>query len=197
VTQWWYEAVAPTTWSTWVLVIAAILAFWAAIRTLTAIRGQIGITIDSERAWILVEIGEIQPTLRTDLQSIWLTPIVKNYGKTSGRIQRVSATSRTVSSLDALPAVPEYGKENSFDFILAPSVPIRPMTVVLPGRELQNVVEGKNHVCIYGFIDYLDVGNVQRKTRFCFAYYVPPDGGVGSTGFYVAAEMPTIYNLCT
>jgi hypothetical protein len=154
--------------------------------------------IDSERAWILAEAGVAEPP-KNDMQVVWVAPSVTNHGKTPGRILRVSIRAHSIKNPPGtLPPEPQYSEAKEFNFVLAPSKPIRPMKVVLPGRELQDAVEHKSALYIYGFIDYLDLGKVQRKTRFCFTYYVPPIAGdLGEPGFYVAAEIPAIYNDCT
>jgi hypothetical protein len=177
--------------STAVIAIFTILLFIGVIL-------QIRTSRNIERAWVLVDIGEAKPA-KTALQVLRVAPIVTNHGSTIGRVLRTSITSRCIPNPPGkLPPEPDYAKPIEFDFVLAPSKSIRPMKVVFPGSEMQDAVGGKVALYVYGFIDYLDLGNEVRKTRFCFVYYVPPyEGDIGEPGFYIASEIPATYNECT
>jgi hypothetical protein len=168
---------------------------WATGKAAEATRDSVKVLVNSERAWILAEIGEAPPP-KTDMQVVWVAPKITNYGKTPGKILRISIAVRWFKNPPGLlPDEPEYGPEQKFNYLLPPSKEIRPVKVIIPGREFQDVVERKTSLYIYRFIDYLDLGEIQRKTRFCFTYYVPPiEGDLGEPGFYIAGGMPEKYN---
>ena len=152
----------------------------------------------TERAWILADIGKAKaPTSEYEL--MWITPLVKNHGRTPGRIRKTSITSRYIRNGEKLPEEPIYAEGKTWDFILPPSKVIRPLLAILPTGELQGVAKREGRAYVYGYINYLDIQGKSRRSAFGFAYYVPEiDGGrIGPVGFYVASEMPLAYNRCT
>lgn len=184
----------PRSAPSWVNPYSTLAIAGLSLLTLVVLWRQFFLIRDIERAWVLVEIGEtpvIPPT-----KIIWLMPKVRNRGSTPARIQKVSIRSRAVPSVQNLPVPPDYAPSINFEFVLAPQVEIRPMRVTFPSAEMQNAGSGQPALCIYGYVEYLDITNKRRTTNFCFAYY---DGTpVGDmAGFYPVAEMPAIYNRCT
>ncbi|HEV2198302.1 MAG TPA: hypothetical protein VGR73_00665 [Bryobacteraceae bacterium] len=104
----------------------------AANRTLRAIENQVDVMIATERAWILVEIGNL-PEFKPDpnaFQLLWIFPMIKNYGKTTAHITRVRGIVKLISEGEQLSALPEYVKGQGFDdqvnLVLPPNVPIQP-----------------------------------------------------------------------
>jgi hypothetical protein len=151
----------------------------------------------SERAWILVEIGESEVPKDASL-TVWVTPMVTNRGKTPGKMIRTSIRSKFIPNPGFLSQQPDYANPVDAYFTLAPTVAIRPMKTTMPAQEVFNSNEGKGSLYIFGYMDYLDIGGTERKTRFAFRFYAPLlEGDVGPPGFYVSSDIPPIYNECT
>jgi hypothetical protein len=189
---WW-----DVTWGTWGLVIVGFFGTLAAVWTLVTIHRQTNALISSERAWVLVEIGEAPMPTTGDAIAYWIMPVVKNHGKTSARIVKMALRQHQVAQPDSLPLVPEYRGEQSYNFILPPGLPIRPMSIGLISEDLNKIRELKTFLYVYGFVDYLDVGNVKRQTRFCYLYHVPVGGDPAPAGFYMSTQAPLAYTQCT
>lgn len=153
--------------------------------------------IDTERAWVLAEIGESEVP-KNVTQTVWVTPLVTNRGKTPGRMIRTSIRSQFIPTPGLLPEQPDYASPFGANFTLAPDIGIRPMKTTMPAQEIIDTKEGKGFVYIFGYMDYLDIGGKERKTRFAFRFYTPPiEGDIGPPGFYISSDIPTIYNECT
>ena len=92
--------------------------------------------INSERAWVLVDIGKLPPFEPdpNQLQVLWIFPTIKNYGKTVARIKRVAGVIKLIPEGDKLPVVPEYPIGQGFDLrvdtVLPPEVPVQPRLAV-------------------------------------------------------------------
>ena len=152
--------------------------------------------INSERAWILAEVGESEVP-KDAVRIVWITPIVTNRGKTPGRITRTSIRSRFIPTPGLLPEQPDYANPIDACFTLAPTVAVRPMKTTMPAQEMLDSREGKGSLYIFGYLDYLDFGGTERKSRFAFRYYATAvEGDVGPPGFYVSSDMPPVYNEC-
>ena len=150
----------PRSAPSWVNPYSTLAIAGLSLLTLVVLWRQFFLIRDIERAWVLVEIGEtpvIPPT-----KIIWLMPKVRNRGSTPARIQKVSIRSRAVPSVQNLPVPPDYAPSINFEFVLAPQVEIRPMRVTFPSAEMQNPGSGQPALCIYGYVEYLDITNKRR-----------------------------------
>ena len=159
--------------------------------------------INSERAWILVDIGKLPP-FKPDpnqLQFLWIFPTIKNYGKTVARITRVAGIVKLISEGEKLPVVPEYilgqGFDEQIDTVLPPEVPMQPRLGV-SGDELIQVQQGKLSLFVHGFIEYFDgVSEKQRRSAYCFGYVIQGGFSPAETGFYPYLAAPREYTECT
>jgi hypothetical protein len=155
--------------------------------------------INSERAWVQVEVGKI-PEFTPDptkVEILWIWPAVRNWGRTPARIVKDSVRLHQVASADGLPEVPEYQNERVMDFILPPNAPHPILQVGLSATDFIKIKGGQSFLYLYGFVDYLDIGNARRQTRFCFYYHVPHGFNAFPEGFYPAARVPSVYTECT
>jgi len=159
--------------------------------------------INSERAWVLVDIGKLPPFKPepNQLQILWIFPTIKNYGRTVARITRVAGIVKLIPEGEKLPVVPEYilgqGFDEQIDTVLPPEVPIQPR-VGVSGDEFIKVQEGKFSLFVHGFIEYFDgVSEKQRRSAYCFGYIIQGGYSPAETGFYPYLAAPRAYTECT
>jgi hypothetical protein len=220
------EQVIPTeNWTNWFgpsvlpnlcLAVVGIVAIGVAICTLRTIDRQTKATenaanaakasadglINSERAWVLIEIGQ-KPDFRPDpneAQILWISPTIKNYGKTPARIRKIVARAQLVPDGQALPPQPEYpiGQSAilSVDVVLPPNVPIQPTASPVSRQEFIQVQQGNIFLYVHGFVDYLDFSGTKRHSGFCYFYYVEVAFSPSPTGFYAELTAPPAYTEC-
>jgi hypothetical protein len=156
----------------------------------------LAIAARSNRAWILVQIGEA-PMPTGDALIYWILPTIKNHGKNPARVVKTAIRQHQVPQPDRLPAIPQYTGEHTYNFILPPDVPMRPMNIALTPDDFQKIRQHESFLYAYGFIDYLDVGREQHQTRFCFLYHTALGADPAPDGFYMASEVPAAYTECT
>lgn len=159
--------------------------------------------ICSERAWLLVEIGKLQPFEHkpNQLQILWIFPTIKNYGKTPARMKRVAGIIKLIPEGKTLPPVPEYipgqGFDEKIDLVLPPEVPINPR-LGLDGDEFAKVEKGELSLFVHGFIEYFDgVSETERRTAYCFSYVIQHGYSPAETGFYPYLAAPGQYTEST
>jgi hypothetical protein len=203
-----YEAVAI-----WLEGIALVLIFvWDRIDSrkqhketlaqLEVSQKQTNALIDSERAWVLVDIGRLpdfQPE-PNQVQILWIFPTIRNYGKTPARLKRIVGILKLIPQDGQLPAIPEYipgqGFDQQIDTVLPPGVPIQPR-LGMSGDEFIQIRAGTLTLYVHGFIEYLDIGQTERRTAYCFAYVVQSGFSPAESGFYPCIEVPRDYIKCT
>lgn len=184
----------------WPLVIVGIGGIWAALRTLGTIQRQIEIQISGERAWVLVDPGNIPDDFepRPDrVAFLEVRPIIRNYGKTPAHITRVGISEDRVPATGKLQPEPKYKHEQSVDIMLPPDLPIQPLRILIPQANFIDVRQGDPTLYVYGFIDYIDLGDKPRKSKFCFVYNVPSGFTSFKRGFYIPGNVPSAYTECT
>jgi hypothetical protein len=159
--------------------------------------------INSERAWIIVDIGKLPPfdPDPNQVQILWILPTIKNYGKTVARITRVAGILKLIPEGEKLPATPEYilgqGFDDSIDIVLPPEVPIQPR-LALNGDEFIKVRQGKFSLFVHGFIEYFDgISEKRRRSAYCFGYVIQAGYSPAETGFYPYLAAPRAYTECT
>jgi hypothetical protein len=159
--------------------------------------------INSERAWVLVDIGKLPPFDPDPnlVQFLWIFPTIKNYGKTVARIKRVAGIVKLIPEGKKLPIVPEYilgqGFDQQIDTVLAPEVAMQPR-LGISGDEMIKVRQGKLSLFVHGFIEYLDgVSAQQRRSAYCFGYVIQGGFSPAETGFYPYLDAPSAYTECT
>jgi hypothetical protein len=196
-----------------VLAVVGLIGIVVAICTLAVIRRQTDATekaanaaelnaqalISSERAWVLVEIGTL-PDFKPDpnrVQILWIMPTITNGGKTTARIMKIFARQQAIAKGENLPPEPEYQGQQNIDFILPPNKPIQTVGVGISGEDYIRARDGASVLYIYGFIDYLDIGETERQTRFCFIFRIPSGFDPLPIGFYPAVNAPAAYTKAT
>jgi len=158
--------------------------------------------INSERAWILVDIGKL-PNFQPDptkLEILWIFVTVKNYGRSPGRIRRIAGIVKLIPEGQNLPAIPEYvpgqGFDEKIDVVLPPGVTLQPRLRV-SGDEWIKVQQGKFSLFIHGFVEYFDgVSERQRRSAYCFSYVIQAGYSPAETGFYPYFAAPPAYVEC-
>ena len=159
--------------------------------------------LNSERAWILADTGEIPDNFEPNPNSVEILdvrPIVRNTGRTPGWITRGFIRYYLVPGGSQLPPEPDYRgnlAEVPVNIILAPNGNIQPLHVRIPLSIFVNVRQGNQRLYVYGFVDYTDFANQTRQSRFCLEYHVPHGFDPQIRGFYMAVDVPIAYTRCT
>jgi hypothetical protein len=189
------------------LFLVGIVGIAVAIRTLknldrqtSAIEKQGNALVNSERAWVLVEIGTLPDfsAVRPDTAALlYIMPKIQNFGRTTARIMKICMRQLQVPKPDDLPLEPEYRGELSFDFVLPPNKPIQTMGVPITPQEYVEMREGKTVLYIFGYVSYVDIGSTERVTRFCLIYVAPSGFNPIEPGFYPAINAPASYTKIT
>jgi hypothetical protein len=189
------------------LLLAGIIGIIIAIRTLqnlvrqtAAIEKQGNALVNSERAWVLVEIGTLPDFsgVRPDTAALlYIMPKIQNFGRTTARIMKICMRQLQVPKPDDLPLEPDYRGELSFDFVLPPNKPIQTMGVPITPQEYVEMREGKTVLYIFGYVSYVDIGSTERETRFCLNYVAPSGFNPIQPGFYPAINAPASYTKIT
>jgi hypothetical protein len=160
--------------------------------------------INSERAWILVDIPSFEtPNFDPErLQIFWIFPAIMNHGRSVARIKRVKGALALLPEGNTLPAVPEYPRGPSFDdrvdILLPPkTAPLQPH-LPITAKEWQDVQDSKISLFVYGLVEYFDgVSKTQRLTSYCLSFVIKAGYSPAETGFYPYLKAPKAYTECT
>lgn len=219
-------ALAPANASNWVLAFLGIIGACIAIVTLLTLKGQTNHVVASERAWVTVGIS--QPSLedmsiraKPDNYGVGIGLTFKNLGKTPSKIVGSYVRALMADSVDPnarpispnLPESPDYSLKLEHSIIAQPGIFWMPRQkfeylVFLPKmffeKDLARWEISEKALCIYGFIEYVDVFNRNHNTRFCYVYAPiraslplqnPASGEmIFPPGFCLSG--PKAYNLC-
>ncbi|MGB8535583.1 MAG: hypothetical protein WCD57_04150, partial [Acidobacteriaceae bacterium] len=156
--------------------------------------------VASERAYVLIETGEITDEFSSDESAVGamdLRPVIRNFGKTPARIVGFSINRSDISRRDQLPPEPTYRESPIVEISLPPELAIQPMNIQISLRDFAEPRRGNTTLYIYGFVDYLDFAEQKRRSRFCFIYYIPRGPSAMKRGFHMAAEVPSAYTKNT
>jgi len=159
--------------------------------------------LNSERAWILVDTGEIPDNFEPNQNSVEILdvrPVVRNSGRTPGWITHGFIRYYPVPAGGRLAPEPDYRggmAEVEVNIVLAPNGLIQPLHVAIPWSAFVAIRQGNPTLYVYGFVDYTDIANQQRQSRFCFIYHVPGGFDPQARGFYSAVDAPVAYTRCT
>jgi hypothetical protein len=159
--------------------------------------------LNSERAWILVDTGEIPDNFESNQNSVGILdvrPIIRNSGKTPGWITRGFIRYYLVPAGSQLPPEPDYQgnlAEQQVNIVLAPNGLIQALHVSIPFSVFGPVRQGIQKLYVYGFVDYAAFPNQTRQSRFCLEYHVPHGFDPQTRGFYMAVDVPIAYTQCT
>jgi hypothetical protein len=158
--------------------------------------------LNSERAWVLVAIGPLpnfNPT-PDSVEILWVYPTLQNHGKTPARIKRIAGVVKLIPPGQQLPEMPEYpkgqGLDDVLDIVLPPEVPLQPR-LGISGQEFIEVRNGKQSLYVHGFVEYLDVHQIQRRSAYCFNYVIQSGYSPAASGFYPFLKAPPAYTECT
>lgn len=158
--------------------------------------------INSERAWVFADIGQLPGDFAPTPNAVGVAtmPIFfRNYGRTPARLVRLCLRACQVQTIDGLPAEPEYRQANIMDLVIPPNVNVNegiavaPASVSVPISDFVAVRQGASFLYVYGFVDYVDFGGVERQTRFCWRYNMPWGFNQVPEGFRIFANIPPAY----
>jgi hypothetical protein len=159
----------------------------AAICTLRAINKQAEIAANSQRSWIIPK-GASKP----DLSGNWILSVSCEFDvfglspvrvfESKIRLHFVAAkpSDGFSQAIPDLPGIPVYGTPTTLDDspemgrIWAPgaTIVVKPMLehAIAEKDQLQSLRDGKNVLCLYGYIRYRDAfdKSKMRETHFCF-----------------------------
>jgi type II secretory pathway pseudopilin PulG len=215
--KWWPPPpVWDIYWPTLGLLIAAGIATWVGLQTLSDIKEQTDLAkltaeatanqakalITGQRAWIVVGAGSVpdnfdpeSPT--TPVIALFVQPVVRNTGRTIGWIKRGYIRRYTVPYDAALPPEPDYSgpmAQQPIEVIAPPDADIQPLFVPVPASEIAAARRAQIKLYIYGFLEYAIVGEPDLKqTRFCLEYTVPRGFDSRERGWYISADAPSAY----
>lgn len=174
----------------------------AAKENAIAAKASADVLVASERAWILVDTGDIPDNFEPDQSSVQILdvrPIIRNSGRTPGTITRGFIRSYLVPAGTQLPPEPDYRgtmAEVPVNIILAPNGIVQALHVPIALSVFVDVRQGNQRLYVYGFVDYVDFANQARQSRFCFEYHVPRGFDPQNRGFYMAVDVPIAYTRC-
>ena len=215
------EAIAPGTWSNWILAVMACVAGWIAIRTMRAIQHQATAQMNADRAWVVANVaGSPQEPLTGSLIHGVVPGIaweIKIVGNTPARIIRQEFRCRIVDcqptniSLPMLEPTPVYLPNQTPEGLMVSPPGDKPVFMSIVESEpnitlmarLSQVVIGHAFLVSYGRVEYEDAFKRRGVTQFC-TIYKPHSGGVltspdgtalNPTGFHIAG--PSGYNYNT
>jgi len=147
---------------------------------------------NAERAWVTVSISK--PSLedmniraKPDNYGVGVGLTFKNLGKTPSKILGSYVRALMADSVDPdarpifpnLPESPDYSLKLEHSIIAQPGIFWMPRQkfeclVFLPKmffeKDLARWEISEKALCIYGFIEYVDVFNRKHNTRFCYVY---------------------------
>ena len=205
----WYTALKQPVWLQ--LIIAAIgigVITWQSYETrraaqatqISARASEVSATalVSSERAWVLVDTGEVNDAFEPDpnmVEFFDLRPVVRNYGRTPARIIRTSIRSQQIPSGSELPSEPDYGPARNVDIMVPPEVVIQPLRTLIELSDFIEIRRGERVLYVYGFVDYESFGS-EKRSRFCIMYTVPGGFNASRRGFYLAVNVPRAYTQC-
>lgn len=159
--------------------------------------------VNAERAWIMVDTGEIRDDFEPDLKKaefMDICPVVRNAGRTPGRITGGFICSHKVSEGSILLPKPNYEgakANNGVNIVLAPNAAVQPLHVMVALTDFAQARQRKIKLYVYGFVDYVDLAGKDRYSRFCLLYHIPHGFDSQARGFYHAIDVPTAYTECT
>lgn len=191
----------PHDWVDWVNAFSTMVIALFTILLFFAVIWQTRTTKSIERAWVLAEIGNLPdiPVKPDTMAILCVMPTFINSGRTVARTKRVALRQHQIPKPGKLPVEPEYKGETNLELILPPGKPIQMVSgnLSITPQEYLKVAQGEVFLHVYGFVDYLDVGNVERQTRFCFIYHAPHGADPTPHGFYTDLNAPQAYTKCT
>jgi hypothetical protein len=176
--------------------------------------------INSERAWLLIQMKFSSPSARDGayfwsdsrplsveevLRGDYLKPetaeyIIENYGRSPGWITSQWANVKIVKSINGLPEEAGYFSRPGSLLVEKSNQLIEPRgqkkrSIEIPASNLDSVSRRESFLYVYGIIKYRDVWNKEHETCFCFLWHVPGPGDLNPQGFY--QEGPEGYNRQT
>ncbi len=160
------------------LVLVGIGAFYIGMKTLWVIEKQTKTAIDSanaqiaiERAWITVD----EASLLQKMGREWfIRPSVKNLGNTIARVRKISLGGQSLRREGRFPDVPSYSQSRRYhDFVLLSGQEFPIDEVLVLPTEWERVKDAQTGIFtmyIFGSVDYLDLANNERITRFVLVF---------------------------
>jgi len=174
----------------------------------TAAKDSAAALVNSERAWLSVEIKTPNPPYSPHI--IWIDTPITNYGKTPARVKQILVTKKFVpfpeNSLGRpgeLPEIPEYENSHTVklegrDIIIAPGGTLEHMHIEISPQDLARMHDRSVSLYVYGFVEYLDtIKEAEHKTCFCAIYWVAEENWNEPTGFIFSPIIPPAYFCAT
>ena len=171
--------------------------------------------INAERAWIQIPeiilskgLSAVVPEINQF--HIWVHPYIINNGRTQGKITKIIATTQILDKVEGqatprppmLPENPDYSSMSTVfkrTVILSPKEGINWINVPISVDDLEPIKTRQKFLYLYGQIDYTDISDTERYTRFGQIYWIPygPSDSVFREGFFPSATIPPAYTECT
>jgi hypothetical protein len=167
----------------------------AALRSADTAKSSVQIVINAERAWISVQPYNWSPKFYPQWEQgdpipegpLGKQPIthlfqtqVKNVGRTPATIEAMAIRYiRIPYHPSQLPPEPDYGEMDTTVHFLIPADELQatgtltPFMGVLTKKQISNIEEGSEFLYAYGIVQYRDIANERRETRFGYVYSNP------------------------
>ncbi|HUX68098.1 MAG TPA: hypothetical protein VMV31_11485 [Terriglobales bacterium] len=216
----WHKAVEVLEQPEWWLVLVAAatgyVVWCQAVQTKNAAEAtslSAGAFVNSERAWVLIEIREVPsfvPIAGGD-DVFEVRPELFNHGRTPARITKMVIRQEQVrppaepqlrGTPGRLPETPVYpggisGTWADANRILPPGAAVRLACARITSSELQDAYEGRMSQYVHGFVEYEDTlagKRILHRTKFCALLWrdEPPEGPRNSY-WVVAGRIPRDY----
>jgi hypothetical protein len=175
---------------------------------------QVDALIKSERAWVIASPVNYSPQIGyaafpdpqvsdigKDTMNIFGAAF-KNTGDTPARITHSKVVYRYASNRKEIPAEPDYGERNpTVDLLLVKQDSTVTLVYLQPNPLLNKlqyiaVQQGEGFLYAYGIVEYEDVFEKKRETRFGYLYRVPL-GGDPLPASFMREGLPAAYNRAT
>jgi len=140
----------------------------------------------AERAWVVSDIGSLEPTMQSD--KVQVVCKMRNNGRTPAWITAMGSCGKLVKSKDELPEHPPFTDAGPFTekgSVLSPNA-FTETGIPITAQQLQTIVRSDVILYFIGYVKYRDAFNQNHETRYC--YQLKPSHDLTSTApleFYV------------
>jgi hypothetical protein len=140
----------------------------------------------AERAWVVSDIGSLEPTTRND--KVQVICKIRNNGRTPAWITAMGSCGKLVRSESDLPENPPFTDAGPFTpkgSVLSPNA-FTETGIPITAQQLQTLVRGEVILYFMGYVKYRDAFNQKHETQYC--YQLKPSHDLTSTApleFYV------------
>ena len=122
----------------------------------------------AERAWVVSDIGSLEPTTRND--KVQVICKLRNNGRTPAWVTAMGSCGKLVRSENELPENPPYTDAGPFTekgSVLSPNA-FTETGIPITAEQLQTLVRGEMILYFMGYVKYRDAFNQKHEARYCY-----------------------------